>query len=141
MAKQDVHLDTNVIVRFVVGDGDAGMAAAATRLFHDAGSGGLRLLVAPLVFGECVFVLETRYEASRPLIREAMLAVVDSPGVRCGERALLERTLDLWVREEDLHFVDAYLLVQAREGNVRVATFDRRMREVAGADAMDPLQR
>ncbi len=64
-------IDTNLIVRHLVQDHPE-HAAKAGKLFEASDQGELTLVILPAVLAECVFVLESFYEHSRPEIAEAL---------------------------------------------------------------------
>jgi predicted nucleic-acid-binding protein len=60
-------VDTNVLVRFLVGD-DPGQASRAASLFARATANGQRLFVPQIVLCELVWVLGHAHDRSRPQI-------------------------------------------------------------------------
>ncbi|HET7295127.1 MAG TPA: type II toxin-antitoxin system VapC family toxin [Vicinamibacteria bacterium] len=119
-------VDTNVLVRFLVGD-DPGQAARAANLFARATAEGERLFVPQIVVCELVWVLGYAYEKDRTeiaaglgtLLRARQLAFEDVDQVRTA----LERFA---AGDGDL----ADWLIWERSlaaGAERVVTFDRRL--------------
>ncbi len=76
----EVLLDTNVILRFVLGD-DETRHEQAKRLFHQAIEGEVRLLLPTLVLAQVVWTLESFYQASRRYITNVLDALLATPGV------------------------------------------------------------
>jgi predicted nucleic-acid-binding protein len=87
-------VDTNVLVRFLVGD-DPKQAARAARLFARATADGERLFVPQIVVCELVWVLGHAYEKSRAEIAAGLETVLRARQLAFEEidqlRAALER--------------------------------------------------
>ncbi|SRR3989339_575885 len=117
-------LDTNVLLRFLVGDNKA-QKTKAIEWFREATQGKQTILVKPVVIAEAIFVLESFYKHSRETIMSSMLPFLAMPVLHVEDRDAL---LHLW---NDflggLHFVDAYLLSSARLQNAEILTFDKQL--------------
>ncbi len=115
-------LDTNVLVRFLVGD-NAAQQKKAVEWFKSARDGERKIIVKPMVIAETVFVLESFYKLSREAITTALLPFLAIPVLVVEERNVL---LHLWNDFlKGSHFVDAYLLASARSVNGEILTFDK----------------
>ena len=75
-----IALDTNVLVRLVVGD-DAKQQATAEALLRDAAHAGESCLICDAVLCETEWVLESCYDASRAEIRAVMQRLLASEGL------------------------------------------------------------
>lgn len=122
-------VDTNVVVRFLVRDRSPEVAAAV-RIFDRCGAGDLTLILLPTVLAECVYVLESFYEASRAKIQEGLTALLSSPAMEIEGRATLIDSLRRYA-ESNMHFVDCLLAATAAATDVPVATFDRGFKKFA----------
>jgi uncharacterized protein len=121
----EVLLDTNVILRFVLGD-DETRQEQAKRLFHQAIDGEVRLLLPTLVLAQVVWTLESFYQASRRYITNVLDALLATPGVTSLEPRVIRRCVEIY-SAYNVEIVDAYLVALAEETkNLTVATFDRR---------------
>lgn len=109
-------LDTNVVVRLIVGD-DAKQARAAQ--VHVASE---PCTVAPSVLMECEWVLRAAYGMDAPLIAISMRELLALRNIDALEPALTERAFHGY--EAGLDFADALHAAQCREGE-RFATFDK----------------
>lgn len=110
------------------------MAARATAVL----AGDEPLLLADLVFAECVYVLESFYEVPRARVAELMRAAIALPSIRVVDAALLLRTLGLYERER-LDFADAYLVASAEATGVgAVMSFDRAIDRVGTIARVEP---
>lgn len=115
-------VDTNLIVRHLVGDNER-HARAAARLFEACDRGKLTLVVLPVVLAECVFVLESFYEQARGDIARVLGSLVNSPGIELSDLVVYLDALDRYSRS-NLHFVDCTLAAMAAAHSLSVATFD-----------------
>ena len=97
------------------------MAARATAALAD----GEELLLADLVLGECVYVLESFYELPRARVAELMRAAIALPSIRTLDTPSLLRALEIYEIHR-LDFAEAYLIAQAEATGVNtVLSFDK----------------
>jgi predicted nucleic-acid-binding protein len=95
-------------------------------------------LVTDVVFAECVFVLESYYEAPREEVAAAMRALLTMPTVAVVDASTLLRALGVY-EEHRLHFAEAHLVAQAEATGVgRVLSFDRALRRARTIDWRQP---
>jgi len=121
----DVLLDTNVILRFLLGD-DQAHQEQAKRLFRRAVEGEVRLLLPNLVLAQVVWTLESFYQASRKYITDVLHALLATPGVTTQEPRVIPRCVEIY-SAYNVEIVDAYLVALAEETKtLTVATFNRR---------------
>ena len=115
-------LDTNVLLRFLVGDVPAQHRLAET-WFKDAETGKRSIVVIPLVVAEATYVLEKFYRKSREEIADSLEIFLSQRWLEIPERDVL---LGLWSRyRKGLHFVDSFLWSWSQENDGRVLTFDK----------------
>ena len=121
----DVLLDTNLILRFVLGDNETHQQQAK-RLFQRATEGEVRLLLPTLVLAQVVWTLESFYRASRTYITNVLDALLATPGVIFLEPRVIRRCVEIY-SAYSVEIVDAYLVALAEETKaLTVATFNRR---------------
>jgi predicted nucleic-acid-binding protein len=126
-------VDTNVLVRHLVGDPPDMAARATAYLRKETG-----LLVADLIVAETVYVLESFYEVARPKISEAMRALITMESVSVVDAPLLLRTLEIYEYDR-LDFAEAYLVASAESTNVmQVASFDRSIDRIQSIKRIEP---
>lgn len=126
-------VDTNILVRHLTGDPPA-MARKATAYLASAAD----LLLADLIVGETVYVLESFYEVSREQIAEAMRSLVAFPAVETVDPALLLRAIEVY-EVDGLDFAEAYLVACAETTGVgAVASFDRAIDRVTTVTRIVP---
>lgn len=120
-------LDTNVLIRFLVGDHQAHQQQAQ-RWFKAAELGEYSIVVMPLVIAEACFVLESYYKQSRRSIADAMEIFVSQRWLRVQERDII---LQLWPDyRRGLHFVDSYLRAWVKVHGGKAMSFDKQVIKV-----------
>jgi predicted nucleic-acid-binding protein len=119
-------VDTNVILRYLVGDNREQQERAAG-WFAEGEHGKRRLVITALVVAESCFVLKSFYKKSRTDIAEAFEVLLSQRWLIVEDREVL---LALWQWYRDgLHFVDSYLLAQAEKRGARVLSFDAQVKK------------
>ena len=116
-------LDTNVLIRFLLGD-HAKHSPAARALFADACDGRCVLILTDVAVAESVWVLHSFYNIGREKITEGLGKVILSAGVRCLRRDEILDALDRFASTK-CDFLDCYLAALAESSGDRVATFDK----------------
>ncbi|HEY5475085.1 MAG TPA: PIN domain-containing protein [Tepidiformaceae bacterium] len=126
-------VDTNVLVRHLIGDPPK-MAARATAYLQRESE----LLVADLIVAETIYVLESFYEVARPEISEAMRALIVMESVSVIDAPLLLRAVEIYEYDR-LDFAEAYLIASAEStGVMQVASFDRSIDRVKSITRVEP---
>lgn len=109
-------LDTNVVIRLLVGD-DAKQARIAERLVAAE-----PCTVALSVLMECEWVLRACYHLETPQIEAALRACLNLQNIRAADTVLAQRVLDAY--GAGLDFADALHAAQCPDGE-QFATFDK----------------
>lgn len=126
-------VDTNVLVRHLIGDPPK-MAARATAYLQKESE----LLVADLIVAETIYVLESFYEVARPEISEAMRALIVMESVSVVDAPLLLRAIEIYEYDR-LDFAEAYLVATAEStGVMQIASFDRSIDRVKSITRVEP---
>jgi predicted nucleic-acid-binding protein len=126
-------VDTNVLVRHLIGDPPK-MAARATAYLQRESE----LLVADLMVAETIYVLESFYEVARPEISEAMRALIVMESVSVVDAPLLLRAVEIY-EDDRLDFAEAYLIASGEStGVMQVASFDRSIDRVKSITRVEP---
>ncbi|MDB6021793.1 MAG: PilT protein domain protein [Pedosphaera sp.] len=120
---QRIHLDANVILRFLRND-DPKHSPAAARLFQKAVDGKVALFISAVTINEVFFAFTTTYKLSHPDAARKL-----QPFIRAGSVEFEHGTcvLDALQRviSENVDFGDAYLAATAAHDKGFVASFDR----------------
>jgi predicted nucleic acid-binding protein len=117
-------LDTNVLIRFLVGDSPAQKEQAVT-WFRQAEKGVLKITVHPIVVAETCYVLESFYKKSRTEIANTMQIFLSQRWLDVVERETLIAIWDPY--QEGLHFVDSFLLIVTKQSDKQLLTFDKKL--------------
>ena len=117
-------LDTNVLLRFLVGDNLAQKNQAAV-WFKEAEQGMRDIAVHPLVVAESCFVLESVYGKPRDEIAYALEVFLTQRWLGVVERDALALTWSGY--RSGLHFVDSFLIALAQLQSAELLTFDKRV--------------
>lgn len=118
-------LDTNVLVRFLVGD-NAIQKEKAAQWFKEAERRDRSIIITPLVIAETSFVLESFYKLSREEIADALEVIVSQRWLDIRERTLL---VHLWsFYRKGFHFVDSYLRALVSLHGGELMTFDKKLK-------------
>ena len=129
-------VDTNVLVRHLVGDPPA-MAARATAYLRS----GEELVLTDLVAAETVYVLESFYEAPRGQVAQAIRSLVAFDSIVCVDTTVLLRATEVYETER-IDFAEAYLVACAESTGIgRVASFDRSIDRVGTVERVEPPRR
>ncbi|MCE0522428.1 MAG: PIN domain-containing protein [Methylacidiphilales bacterium] len=135
-AKPTYLLDTNILLRFLTNDHPT-HAAAAKKLFADAGAGKVSLRIPLIVITETVFTLQSYYGIDRADIGRELLKLLTAPGVTM--------TCPHWVLEavgdyqnRNVSFGDACVAAEAKADQTSVASFDRGLDKFPGVKRHEP---
>lgn len=109
-------LDTNVVIRLLVGD-DAKQAMIAERLVASQ-----PCTVAMSVLMECEWVLRACYHLETPQIEAALRDFLNLQNIRAADTVLAQRVLDAYAGGLDL--ADALHAAQCNDGE-QFVTFDK----------------
>ena len=126
-------VDTNVLLRYVVGDG-AGHAGRA-RAFVDTAD---ELVLTDPVVAEIEFVLRSVYRLARTKVAQTLQMILALPAIVVGDLDLLTDAIDIY-EHTPVDFQDAYLAACARQHSpARVASFDRDFDRIPGVERVAP---
>jgi predicted nucleic-acid-binding protein len=110
------------------------MAARATALLASSEP----LLMADLVFAECIYVLESFYEVDRARVATLMRSALSLENLKTTDPGLLRRALEVYELDR-LDFAEAYLVAQAEATDVaEIASFDRTIDRVKSVRRREP---
>ena len=118
-----LHLiDTNVILRFLIGD-DQPKAGRAAALMDRVERGEECVELPDEVLTETVWTLESYYEVPRAETTQKLAALLNFAGVRTTSPGTVLQALHLYASSK-ADFVDCLLAARSRERGVPVYTFD-----------------
>jgi predicted nucleic acid-binding protein len=130
-------LDTNVLLRHLLAD-ELEQSPRATACLARIEQGEFVVRTSDLVVFETVFTLQRQYRRSKAEIREAVLALLELPGILLPGKRHYRRVFELYV-DDNLPFADAYhvVLVQ-RLGMGRILSFDKDFDGIPGLERVAP---
>lgn len=123
MTPSHLHLDANVVLRFLRND-DPVQSPAAARLFESSKSGSVTLCLSAVILAEIFYVLVKVYGLRRPEAASKLLPFIRSDVIDVENRHRASDTL-LRIIAANVDFGDAYLAASAAETGAKVASFDR----------------
>ena len=126
-------LDTNVLVRYVVQD-DSAQLAAAKRLIGRLVTEGRSLFVPVTVALELEWVLRSSYGYAKADVVEVLAGLLSAAELVFESERAMEVTLQLY-REGLADFADClHIALAAQAGEQPLWTFDKGAAKVAGAE-------
>lgn len=118
-------IDTNFFLRYLTNDVPE-QADAVEVLLGRAEAGEVRLVTNRLVMAEIVWTLESFYKKSKAEARDAVLAILNTPGVEVeASNQILQAAI--WYAEKNVDFIDACIAAQLfDDGPDDIYTFNRK---------------
>lgn len=130
-------LDTNVILRHLLGD-DPAQSPRATALLMQVEQGTLRVRTTDIVIFETVFTLQRRYHLAKKDIAAAVLPLLQLRSMMLPGKRQYEEVFQLFI-DLDLPFADAYHAVFAkRAGERQIVSFDRHFDSIPDIERIEP---
>ena len=124
-------VDTNVLVRYLVGDGRSHYERAR-RLIHREEKIGEPVLVSLLVLLEMEWVLRSRYELAKPDIVAVLSSLLQTAELAFEDEPSVEHALYSW-KNSLAEFSDCLIDARNRRLGCRAtATFDRKALKLVG---------
>ena len=125
-------LDTNILVRFLVED-DAAQLAAARRLIRKCVNAGETLFVPVTVSLELEWVLRSSYRFSKSVVIQTLAQLLASIELSFESEGALEVALVLY-GQSTVDFSDClHIALSSRAGESPLWTFDRAASKLEGA--------
>jgi len=122
-----IHLDANVILRFLRND-DPKQSPAAARLFQKAARGSEMLFISTITISEVFYAFVSSYKLSRSDAARKILPFVRTGVFDCEQEECVIAALR-GVISENVDFGDAYLAAKASRDKALVASFDGDLRK------------
>jgi len=130
-------LDTNILLRHLLQD-IPHQSPRATALIARIETGEVRVRLTETVVFEAVFSLQRTYKRTPQAIREALLPILELPGVSLPRKARFRRAFALYVAEH-LPFADAYHAACMSDLGLReIYSFDEDFDRIAGITRIEP---
>ena len=133
----EVFIDANVFIRHLAQD-HAAHSPKATAFFARIERGELRARTADTVVFESVFTLERHYRETKAVIRDALLPLIELPGILLPGKQRLRRAFELYA-DRNMSFGDAcHIALMEQLGIEAIATFDKGFDRVPGIRRVEP---
>lgn len=130
-------LDTNVFLRHLLGD-HPDHSPRATTYFECIEQGEVRVRTADTVIFEAVFTLQRHYNQPKDKIRDAMLPLLELPGILLPGKQRFRKVFDLYV-SLNLSFADCYHAVLMERLKLdEIVTFDRGFEKIKSVQRTEP---
>ncbi len=130
-------LDTNILLRHLMQD-IPHQSHRATALIGRIEAGEVRVRLTETVVFETVFSLQRTYKRKPEAIREALLPILELPGVSLPRKARFRQAFALYVAEH-LPFADAYHAVLMSDlGLQEIYSFDADFDRISGITRIEP---
>src|SRR5262245_43546063 len=128
---EEQFLDTNILLRHFLQDVPS-QSARATELIRRLEDSEVQVHISDIVVFEVVFTLTRSYRQPKAAVRDAVLALLDLPGIILPGKRRFHRVFDLYV-DLNISFADAYHVVLMEQQKVdTVVSFDRDFDRVQG---------
>ncbi|MBN1318157.1 MAG: PIN domain-containing protein [Anaerolineales bacterium] len=118
-------VDTYLFLRYLTNDSPE-QANAVDRLLTQSMNGEICLVTNGLVIAEIVWTLESFYKLTRQVIRENVLAILNTPGLEIIDSDLVLAAINGYA-DQNLDYIDAYNCAWMVSQDLKKAyTFDRK---------------
>lgn len=120
--------DTNVFIRFLVGD-DEPNYQKAIELFVDIESEKVNAILLESVFAEIVFVLEKIYKVEKKILADQLLKIIGLRGIRTNNKELFIKALEIY-QTSKIDIVDCILAAHSIINHTDIFTFDNELKKL-----------
>jgi predicted nucleic acid-binding protein len=130
-------LDTNIYVRHLTQD-HPDYSPRATAYLARVERGELQVRTFDTVVFETVYVLQHSYHQPKAAIRDALLPLLELPGIVLPGKRRFRRVFDLYV-DLNISFSDAYhAVLMERLKMTEAVSFDREFNRIQGITRVEP---
>ncbi|MGH2409738.1 MAG: PIN domain-containing protein [Chloroflexota bacterium] len=130
-------LDTNVLLRHLLHD-VPGQSERASTYIGEIALGSRKARIADTVILEAVFVLQRTYKVPKQEIADALLSLIDLPGIVLPRKRLFRTAFDYYA-SLNISFGDAYHAALMQSLHIdEVISFDRDFDRLADITRLEP---
>jgi pentatricopeptide repeat protein len=119
--KNTALIDTNLIIRLLVADGEF---EKAVKIFEEIEKAELFVEIKPCVIVEAYFVLTKFYKFDKSNVIEDLKKIISLDGVINNDKIIILEALSI-MEYKSIDFVDALLCAEGKLKNKEVITFDK----------------
>ena len=116
-------LDTNIIIRFLVGDNEDHLAKS-TEYFEQIELGSMEVEILSDVLMEAFFVLTKFYKVPKVEVISDLKTILSFEGVVNKDKVILFETLSI-IENKNIDFVDALICAKCKFQNYEKLSFDK----------------
>ena len=116
-------LDTNIIIRFLVGDNEEHLAKS-TEYFEQIELGSMEVEILSDVLMEAFFVLTKFYKVPKVEVISDLKTILSFEGVVNKDNVILFETLSI-IENKNIDFVDALICAKCKFQNYEKLSFDK----------------
>lgn len=116
-------LDTNIIIRFLVGDNEDHLAKS-TEYFEQIELGSMEVEILSDVLMEAFFVLTKFYKLPKIEVISDLKTILSFEGVVNKDKVILFETLSI-IENKNIDFVDALICAKCKFQNYEKLSFDK----------------
>jgi predicted nucleic-acid-binding protein len=116
-------LDTNIIIRFLVGDNEEHLAKS-TEYFEQIELGSMEVEILSDVLMEAFFVLTKFYKVPKVEVISDLKTILSFEGVVNKDKVILFETLSI-IENKNIDFVDALIYAKCKFQNYEKLSFDK----------------
>src|SRR5262245_40512276 len=121
-------VDTNVLVRLLIGDNEKQVAAAEGFVENGA-------WVSHLALAETIWVMESTYERTQAQLTETIELLLDHKYLTLQDPDVVRAALHTYRSRRNVGFTDCMLIeIARRAGHLPLGTFDRDLGKLEGAE-------
>lgn len=124
-------IDANLILRYLLGDPEAGKVEKLLRSKN-------KLLLSDVILAEIVWVLDSYYKWDRSKIVESLISLVRLSSIICNKLLLME-TLTILGKQKTFDFADAYSVALMKQSKIKdIYSFDRDFDKIREVNRLEP---
>jgi len=116
-------LDTNIIIRFLVGDNEEHLEKS-TQYFEQIEQGSMEVEILSGVLMEAFFVLTKFYKLPKIEVISDLKTILSFEGVVNKDKVILFETLSI-IENKNIDFVDALICAKCKFQNYEKLSFDK----------------
>ena len=116
-------LDTNIIIRFLVGDNEEHLAKS-TEYFEQIELGSMEVEILSDVLMEAFFVLTKFYKLPKVEVISDLKTILSFEGLVNKDKVILFETLSI-IENKNIDFVDALICAKCKFQNYEKLSFDK----------------
>jgi predicted nucleic acid-binding protein len=111
-------LDTNVIVRFLIGDKNEKFKGVFN-FFKSIEQNKIAVELKLIVLFQTIFVLKSYYKVPKDRTIDAIVRLLKFSGLKIKEKRIVERMLEIWC-SNNIEIVDAYLIASLEKDSQNI---------------------